>query len=103
MGWVKINATLLAHPKIIDLSKDAKLLYIASLTYCAMHRNDGDIPLASLPLINALAGINGDAPVAHELYQNGLWTTTDTGYRIADLLGCEVVDGTLEQIRDEWE
>ena len=65
-----------------------------------MHRSDGEIPLASIRLIGAMAGV--DTAAVHELYQGGLWALTDTGYRIADLLGCELVDGTLEQARDEW-
>ena len=84
MPWVKLDDQFFSHPKVIDRSKDAKLLYMASLTYCAANLTDGYLSPAALRLAAAMVDV--PAGVAQELVSAGLWTRCENGYQIHDYL-----------------
>lgn len=84
MTWAKLDDQFFSHPKVIDLSKDAKLVFLAGLTYCAGQLTDGLISPGGLRMIAAQV----DAPrsVADELTAAGLWEAVDGGYHVHDYL-----------------
>jgi hypothetical protein len=101
--WVKLDDQFFGHPKVIDLSKDAKLLYLAGLTYCSEHLTDGRISPAALRLVAAMVDAPRDATAA-ELVAAGLWERTTDAYQVHDYLKhqppAEVVRQKREDARD---
>jgi len=84
MTWIKIDDQFFQNPKIIDLSKDAKLLYLCALTYCGSQLTDGIISKSALRVISATVDVS--STVATELVHVGLWEVTEGGYDIHDYL-----------------
>ncbi len=84
MTWVKLDDQFFANPKVLELSKDAKLLYLAGLTHCAAQLTDGHISPGAIRLITALVDVPRDC--AAELLDAGLWLAADDGYEINDFL-----------------
>ena len=60
--WVKLDDHFFQHPKILRATPEAKLLYLAGLTWCAANLTDGLIPAAALPVLAAEAGIDPAGP-----------------------------------------
>lgn len=96
MAWVKLDDQFFAHPKVIDLSKDAKLLFLAGLAHCAAQLTDGAISQGALRVIAATVDV--DRVVAGELVNAGLWLTTSTGYTVHDYLD---YNPTADQVKHE--
>jgi len=94
MTWVKLDDQFFAHPKVIDLSKDAKLLYLAALNHCAAQLTDGALSSGAVRAVAALVDVQRS--VAEELVNAGLWETTDTGYAVHDYL---TYNRTAEQVK----
>lgn len=69
--WVKLDDSIFENPKISRLSKDAKLLYLVGLTYCAKWLTDGRITPTGLRLVTAIAEAGDDS--VGELVSAGLW------------------------------
>lgn len=84
MTWAKLDDQFFLHPKVIDRSKDAKLLFLAGLTYCAGQLTDGLISPASLRMIAAQVDVPRE--VADELLAAGLWEMVEGGYHVHDYL-----------------
>jgi hypothetical protein len=82
MSWVKLDDQFFANQKVIDLPKDAKLLYLAGLTHCAAQLTDGLITLGGLRLIAAM--VDADRSLAAALVDAGLWERDADGYVVHD-------------------
>lgn len=96
MTWVKLDDQFFAHPKIINLSKDAKLLQLAALTYCAGQLTDGLVTPGAVRMI--CAQVDVEAASIQELMAAGVWEADGTNYRIHDYL---VYQPSGEQVRAE--
>jgi hypothetical protein len=84
VSWVKLDDQFFANPKVIELPKDAKLLYIAGLTYCAAQLTDGLISPAALRMVAAMVQVNTKQAAA--LVTAGLWEREGDGYLVHDYL-----------------
>lgn len=84
MGWVRLDDAFFRHPKVANLSKDAKLLFMAGLTYCAGALTDGFVSTAGLRIVAAEAGVK--ATSSRELVDAGLWHKRGDGFDIHDYL-----------------
>lgn len=84
MNWVKLDDQFFAHPKVVDLSKDAKLLYLSGLCYAGAQLTDGLITRGALRLIGAMVEVPAEA--AAELVAVGLWDAYEDGYKVHDYL-----------------
>lgn len=89
--WVKLDDHFFQHPKILQATPAAKLLYLAGLTWCAANLTDGLIPAAALPVLAAEAGIDpsGAGQIAEQLLELGLWVASDStagDYRVHHFL-----------------
>lgn len=82
MSWAKLDDRFFAHPKVIDLSKDAKLLFLCGLTYCAAHLTDGKISRGAYRMVAAQVDVDEES--ARELVEAGLWGVDGTGYSVHD-------------------
>lgn len=82
MSWVKLDDQFFTHPKVIDLPKDAKLLYLSALTYSAGQLTDGIVSPGALRVIAATVDVSKDESAA--LVAAGLWETCEFGWIIHD-------------------
>lgn len=94
MPWVKLDDQFFAHPKVVEVSNEAKLLYLAGLTYCAGQLTDGRIGRGALRAVAASLGL--DPALAVELVGVGLWSATEAGYAVHDYLEYQP---SAEQVR----
>ncbi len=99
MTWVKLDDQFFAHPKVIDLSKDAKLLYLAGLTYCSEHLTDGRISPAALRMVAAMVDVGRET--AGELVGAGLWEPIDGAYQVHDYLDHQPPAVDVRRKRDD--
>lgn len=82
---MKLDDQIFAHPKIINLSRDAKLLYLAGLAYCAGQLTDGLLRPGAVRM--AAAQIEADAEsCAGELVAAGLWEADGQNFIVHDYL-----------------
>ena len=86
MAWAKIDDQFFFHPKVIEVGRDARDLYLASIVYSAGQLTDGYFPARTLPLLCAMAGITTGEASASKLLDVGLWEDQDGGYMIHDYL-----------------
>lgn len=77
MTWFKIDDGFWSHPKMLDLSDSAVVLWVRSGAYSCQHLTDGFIPTKALRIL-------GDPPAATELVAAGLWEETPGGYLFHD-------------------
>lgn len=84
MGWVKIDDAFFTHRKVEGLSKDAKLLFVAGLTWCARELTDGFVSATGLRTSAALVDVK--ATTAKQLVDAGLWHKRADGYDVHDYL-----------------
>lgn len=88
MSWIKLDDQWMDHPKIIRAGRDARDMWLASITWCAKQLTDGFIPLNLLPVLAVAAGINvaNCQDFATTLIEVRLWDATDGGYLVHDYL-----------------
>jgi len=96
MSWVKLDDKFFQHPKVIDLSKDAKLLQLAALAHCNAQLTDGYISVGALRAIAATVDVecNAVTNMLHsvtcnavtELLHVGLWQEQANGWSIHNYL-----------------
>ena len=84
MSWTKLDDQFFTHPKVIDLPKDAKLLYLSALAYCAGQLTDGLITPGALRVVAATVDVS--RADAAELVSAGLWEKVDAGWQVHDYL-----------------
>ena len=98
MSWVRIDDQFFAHPKVVGLSKDAKLLYLASITYSSQQLTDGRVPAGAVRVIAAFAGVD-DLGAIPELLDADLWERIPDGYAIHDYLDYQPAAETVRHER----
>lgn len=86
MTWVKLDANIFRHPKILSAGRDARDLYIAGLCYCGENLTDGHIPDTVIRVIGFDADIGDPKSAADTLVGVGLWERNGTGYVVHDYL-----------------
>lgn len=84
MGWVRIDDEIFLNRKIVEVGKDATLLYLAGLTMCAKHGTDGHLSEAQVRL--AAGAVDVRPRLADSLVKVGLWEAEDGGYVVPDYL-----------------
>ena len=82
--WVKLDDDVFENPKTGPLSKGAKLLYLAGLTYCAKRLTDGKIDARGVRVVRARA--EAGTKVVAELEASGRWEKNGSGYNVHDWL-----------------
>ncbi|WP_395144437.1 hypothetical protein [Armatimonas sp.] len=75
MPWLKLDDAFFDHEKILDRSKDAKLLHLAALTYCAARSPHGVLSPAAVRVCAAKVDISDREEVVTELLFANLWET----------------------------
>jgi hypothetical protein len=88
MPWVKLDDHWMDHPKIARAGRDARDMWLASLTWCARHLTDGAFPAEMIPCFAVTAGIDvaNCQTLARRLLEVCLWDATDNGYVVHDYL-----------------
>jgi hypothetical protein len=84
MSWIKLDDQFFTHPKIVDLGKAAKLLYLTALTYCGSHLTDGVLTRGALRVVAATVDMPPET--AEVLPLAGLWQATGDGLQINNYL-----------------
>jgi hypothetical protein len=84
MAWTRLDDQFFANPKIVDLSKDAKLLYLCAVTYSAGQLTDGRITPGALRMVAAM--VDAERSCADELVAAGLWSSDGNDFLIHDFL-----------------
>jgi hypothetical protein len=98
MPWVKLDDQWIDHPKIISAGRDARDMWLASLTYCAKHLTDGYFPTNLLPTLAVMAGVDvaNCQALATVLLDVGLWEADGNQYMVHDYLD---YNPTKEQVQ----
>lgn len=88
MAWVKLDDQWMEHPKIIQAGRDARDVWLASITWCAKYLTDGQFSESLLPSLLAIAGVDvaNSKQIATKLLSVGLWDATANGYAVHDYL-----------------
>lgn len=88
MSWIKLDDQWMEHPKIIRAGRDARDMWLASITWCAKYLTDGEFPANLLPSLAASAGVDvaNCQTFASTLIDVGLWDATPNGYAVHDYL-----------------
>lgn len=86
MPWIKLDDQWMDHPKIVKAGRDARDVWLASLTWCARHLTDGHFPAELLPSLAITAGVDvaNCQTFASALVEVCLWERTENGYHIHD-------------------
>lgn len=71
MPWFRVDVDFFRHPKVVDRSKDAKLLFLAALALCAEQGTDGILSPAMVRIVAAMVDVK--PTVAQDLVAAGLW------------------------------
>ncbi len=86
MAWARLEDGFFTDPRVVGLSKDAKLFHLAALTYCARELTDGLVPVQSWPIIAAMAGVRSPGALVPSLVSAGLWMQMEDGHQIHKFL-----------------
>lgn len=100
MGWFKVDEQFFVHRKVVDLSKDAKLLYLVAIAYSSEQLTDGLLSPAALRIVAATVDVSASA-TATALVAAGLWEQTEQGYQIHDYLDHQAPAATRVKQRDD--
>ncbi len=96
MTWVRIDDQFFNHHKVMELTNQAKLLFVASLCHANAQLTDGFV---SGGAARALAGSLGiPTKASKELVDAGFWHKQEAGYSIHDYLEYQL---SAKQIRVE--
>lgn len=74
MGWTKLEDTFAAHPKLMNVSLEARWAFIESLCYTARYETDGVLPET----------VAANGPIREELMRVGLWESGTASVLIHD-------------------
>lgn len=80
--WARLDDQFFVNRKVMKVSKDAKLLYLAGLTHCAGQLTDGAIDADAMRVLARLVDV--DTEEAKALVKAGLWKATKDGYQVHD-------------------
>ncbi|HET8909757.1 MAG TPA: HNH endonuclease [Ktedonobacterales bacterium] len=78
MAWVKLDDQIFALPKNINLSRDAKLLYLAALAYCGGQLTVGLLRAGGVHTATVQVDVDAGACAA-ELIEAGLRDVAESG------------------------
>jgi hypothetical protein len=82
-SWLRIDAAMPSHPKILGLSDRAYRAWMTGLCYCRLQSTDGFLP--AIAVKQQVAPRRGGA-IAGELVDAGLWEPNGDGYMVHDWL-----------------
>jgi hypothetical protein len=97
MTWTKIGDDSTDSPKVLRVSRSARLLNIEGLVWCNRHLTNGALPPGALGRITDSPDPRADAD---ELVDAGIWTKTESGWQL-DWTDQETAK-EVEARRDEW-
>ena len=100
MAWVKLDTGIFRNPKVVTVSADAKLLYVAGICYAGDNLTDGLIPAHALPILGAESAIRNVKRPTAELVNAGLWIARDGVYEVHDYLDHNSRSGDVQAKRD---
>lgn len=88
MPWIKLDDQWMNHPKILRAGRDARDMWLASITWCATYLTDGVFPAGLIPTLAAMAGIDvaNCQTFARTLLDVCLWECQDGVYSVHDYL-----------------
>ena len=88
MPWIKLDDQWMDHPKIVRAGRDARDMWLASITWCAKHLTDGHFPPELLPALATMAGIDvaNCQTFARALLDVCLWEFDEKQYTVHDYL-----------------
>ncbi|MEM5789046.1 MAG: DnaD domain protein [Syntrophobacteraceae bacterium] len=97
MAWIKLDDQWMNHPKIIRAGRDARDMWLASLTWCSSYLTDGYFTEDMLITFAVMAGVDvaNVKQIASKLLEVCLWDATDGGFKIHDY---EDYNFTKEQV-----
>jgi len=86
MPWVRLDDSILDHPKLINAGPMAERLYIRSIVWSSRHLTDGAVPKKAVDHICRWDGVTAPSNVelAGHLVEAGLWHPTEEGWAIHD-------------------
>lgn len=88
MSWIKLDDKWMRHPKIIAAGRDARDIWLASITWCSEYLTDGYLPANLVPSLAMTADVDvaNCQNFAKTLVEVGLWDATENGYQVHDYL-----------------
>ena len=96
MTHVQIDDAMFDHPKMLRVSKDAKILAVAAICYCGNQLTDGFIPAGAIAVLGARTGVTKTRQAIAELLEVRLWEVAEGGYRAHDYLA---YNASAEKVR----
>lgn len=94
-----VDDRLLEHPKFIDLTPDAIVMWVGGMGYCSRNTTDGTIPKGMTPRL-----FNFQRPtdqIAAELVERGLWIDQGDTWGVHDYLDHQRSSEEIERIREQ--
>ncbi len=86
MSWVKLDDGFFRNTKVVGISAESRLIYLAGLCYASASLSDGTVPKGAVKILAAEAGVASTAKRIRELVEAGLWVENPDGYAIHDYL-----------------
>lgn len=86
MAWVKLDDSFFRNTKVVGISAESRLIYLAGLCYASASLSDGFIPKGAVKILAAEAGVSAGPKRIRELVDAGLWVENPDGYSIHDYL-----------------
>lgn len=102
-GWLRLEHDFWDNPKTRGLGAEARLMYLASISFCNRRLTDGLIPHRSLATIAAAAELSERKArnAADKLIAAGLWLTDGAQYIIHDFLDYNPTASDILSARSE--
>lgn len=79
MTWTKLGDTFTDDPRLLEVTRSARMLHVEALVYCNRHLRDGHLPQGALGRITDAEDAPGDAD---QLVRAGLWDEVEGGWQI---------------------
>lgn len=79
MPWARVDDQWWSHPKVLDLTLEARGLWITALSWSCAQRRD-EVPTGFVRMV----ALDEDDRLSVELANAGLWAPTERGWRIHD-------------------
>lgn len=86
MTHVQVDDAFFDHPKVLSVSKDAKILSVAAICYCGNMLTDGFIPYGAVAVLGAKTGVTKTKQAVEELLAARLWEVAEGGFTAHDYL-----------------
>lgn len=100
MTWIRLDDSILDHPKFVDLDHGAIVLWLAGLAHCNRFTTDGLIAAAHVPKM--LRSYNVSAPAPGLLVSRGLWEPHPDGFTVHDFADYQPTKEKIETRRDQY-